>query len=364
MKRLFLSMAAASALAAVLIAGCSQATPAAAPTTAPAKPAAAPTTVPAAAPAPTAAPAKKVDFPQKGKSITFIVPFGAGGSTDVAIRTLAPYMEKELGVPVEVVDKPGAGSQVGITEALQAKPDGYTLFAANLPGPITMWLNPERKTTFTSKKDFSTMLGIILSDPGAIAVATDGPYKDMKSLVDAAKANPGKLKAATTGLLSDDHFMIIDLQNVTGTKFAIVHFDSNPERETALMGGKIDASFGNAGSFYVPQQNGKLKIIGVTAEKRWPKLPDVPTFKEQGYNLANQASIRGIYGPPGMDPAIQQILADAIKKSINNPEYMKKMDESGFPVGYQSPEEQSKTWDEIEKWVTPVFKAAYEESKK
>ena len=118
---------------------------------------------------------KKVDFPAKGKSISFIVPFGAGGSTDVAARNLAPYIEKILGVPVEVINKPGAGSQIGITEALAAKPDGYTIFYANLPGPMTMYLNPDRKTTFKSKKDF-TMLGIHLSDPGAIAVAYEGAY--------------------------------------------------------------------------------------------------------------------------------------------------------------------------------------------
>lgn len=357
MRIRLVSMVAVLALAGLVAAGCSQSAPA--PTAAPAKPAAAPAAAPAAP-----APAKKVDFPTKGKSIQMIIPFGAGGSTDVAARTLAPYMEKTLGVSVEVINKPGAGSQVGITEALMAKPDGYTMFMANLPGPITMYLNPDRKTTFKSKQDFSSMLGIVLSDPGAIALQADGPYKTFKDFVEAAKANPGKLTAATTGLLSDDHFMILDLENATGAKFAIVHFDSNPEREAALMGGKIHASFGNAGSFFASHQNKKVQIHGITAAKRWSKLPDLPTFAEQGFKLADQASIRGFYGPPGMDPAVQQILADAIKKGVNDPEYMKKMDDAGFPVGYQSPEETSKTWDAIEKWITPIFKAAYDESKK
>ncbi len=306
--------------------------------------------------------AKKVDFPAKGKAITFIVPFSPGGSTDVAARNLAPYMEKALGVPVEVVNRPGAGSQLGITRALAEKPDGYTIFYANLPGPITMYLNPDRKTTFKSKKDF-TFLGMHLIDPGAIAVQYDGRYKTMKDLVDAAKANPGKLKAATTGLLSDDHLAIIDVQNQAGVKFAIVHFDSNPERDVALMGGKIDASFGNAGSFYAPHINKKVRIIGVMDTKVWPKLPDIRTCESMGYKTY-QASARGLYAPPGMDPQIRQILAAAIKKGVNDPEHMKKMEAAGFPVGYMSPEDHEKYWDRVEAWVTPVFKAAYEESKK
>ena len=305
---------------------------------------------------------KKVDFPAKGKVISFIVPFGAGGSTDVAARNLAPYMEKALGVPVEVINKPGAGSQVGITAALSEKPDGYTIFYANLPGPMTMYLNPERKTTFKSKKDF-TFLGMHLTDPGAIAVRYDGPYKNMQDLVKAAKANPGKLRAATTGLLSDDHLAILDVQNQAGVKFAVVHFDSNPERELALMGGKIDASFGNAGSFYAPHTNKKVMIIGIMDTKPWAKLPDIPTFEKQGYKIY-QASARGLYAPPRMAPAIRNILADAIKKGVNDPEHMKKMDAAGFPVGYMSPADHEKYWDRVDAWVTPIFKAAYAESKK
>jgi tripartite-type tricarboxylate transporter receptor subunit TctC len=305
---------------------------------------------------------KKVDFPAKGKVINFIVPFGAGGSTDVAARNLAPYLEKSLGVPVEVINKPGAGSQLGITEALSAKPDGYTIFYANLPGPITMYLNPDRKTTFKSKKDF-TLLGMHLTDPGAIAVQHDGPYKNMQDLVKAAKASPGKLRAATTGLMSDDHLAIIDVQNQAGVRFAIVHFDTNPERDTALMGGKIDASFGNAGSFYAPHTNNKVRIIGIMDTKPWGKLPNIPTFESQGYKIY-QASARGVYAPAGLDPAIKNILVDAIQKGVNDPEHMKKMDAAGFPVSYLSPAEHEKYWDRVETWVTPIFKAAYADSKK
>jgi tripartite-type tricarboxylate transporter receptor subunit TctC len=306
--------------------------------------------------------ADKVDFPIKGKAITIIVPFGAGGSTDVGARNLAPFIEKALGVPVEVVNKPGAGSQIGITAALSEKPDGYTIFMANLPGPITIYLNPDRKSTFKSKKDF-TFLGMQLIDPGAIAVQADGPYKNIGDLVKAAKAGPGKLRAATTGLLSDDHIAILDVEKNAGVKFAVVHFDSNPERDTQLMGGKIDASFGNAGSFYAPHTNNKVRIIGIMDSKRWPKLPDIPTFESLGYKIY-QASGRGLFAPPGLNPAIRDILAEAIRKGVTDPEHAKRMEAAGFPVSYASPAEHEKYWDRVEATITPIFKEAYAESKK
>ncbi|MFH1091078.1 MAG: tripartite tricarboxylate transporter substrate binding protein [Pseudomonadota bacterium] len=302
------------------------------------------------------------DFPEKGKPIMLIVPFGPGGSTDVAARNLAPYLEEALGTTVEVVDKPGAGSQVGITYALTQKPDGYTIFYANIPGPQTMWLNPERKTVFKSKKDF-TFLGLQLKDPGAIAVQYDGPYKNLNDLISAAKANPGKLIAATTGLLSDDHLAIIDVEKQAGVKFAIVHFDSNPERDMNLMSGKIAASFGNCGSFYAPMMNKKVRIIAAMDDQRWSKLPDIPTAEEQGVKTY-QASARGLYAPPGMKPEVQKILADAIKKAVSNPEHQKKMDAAGFPVRYYSPAEHEAYWDRVTAWVTPVFTEAYKDSKK
>ena len=231
MKRSLTPIVALLLMIGLLVIGCSRSAPAPAPTSAPAAPkapAAASTAAPAAAPtqAAAAAPAKAA-FPEAGKPITFIVPFSAGGSTDIAARTLAPYLEKELGVPVNIVNKPGAGSQIGLTEMTQSKPDGYTIAYANLPGPITIYLNPDRKATFT-KKDFAP-IAMHLINPGAVAVKADGPYQSMKDLVDAAKANPGGIKAATTGLLSDDHLAILNVANAAGVKFAIVHFDGNLE---------------------------------------------------------------------------------------------------------------------------------------
>ncbi len=218
MRRLLASIL-ALLVAASLVVGCSQgATPA--PTQAPskvaepAKPAAsAPTAAPAAAPAPTKAPepARKVDFPQAGKYFSLILPWSAGGSTDVQARLLLPVLEKELGAKVEIFAKPGAGSQIGLTELAQAKPDGYTFGFTNNPTTIGVYMNPDRKTVF-NRTSFQPVANFIY-DVELITVRADAPYKTVKDLVDAAKAKPKTIRATTNGLMSDDHLAIIDSAN-------------------------------------------------------------------------------------------------------------------------------------------------------
>lgn len=150
MRRLLLALLVALAAASLVVAGCSQPSPAPTPTKSAAAPAKAaePTKAPAEQPRaaqPTAAPAAKSDWPQKGKNITIIVPWAAGSPNDVFARMLAPYIEKELGTSVTVEAKPGAGSQIGMTELSKAKPDGYTLGVNSLKTTIATYLDPERK---------------------------------------------------------------------------------------------------------------------------------------------------------------------------------------------------------------------------
>src|SRR5450756_719438 len=164
-----------------LVAACSAPTAAPSPTAAPApkEQAAAPTKAPEATkpaePTKAAAPAKTVDFPEKGKSINWIIPYPAGGGSDVAVRITQPYFEKAIGATVNITNKGGAGSQVGITEAVKAKPDGYTVGHANWPTIITLYQDKDRKAAF-SRKDFLPVAAHV-TDPLAIAVKADSPYK-------------------------------------------------------------------------------------------------------------------------------------------------------------------------------------------
>ena len=357
MYRLLVSLMAVLITAAATLAGCGQAAPT--PTQAPAKSAAAPT-VAAAAPAssqataaqPTAAPAKKVDFPQKGKAITLIVPYTAGGATDVGARLLTPLLEKELGTQVQVLNKPEAGAQVGNMELANAKPDGYTLGYTVLPSTITLYLDPERKATFNRKSFLPLALHAI--DPAVVGVKDDSPYKTMKDLIDAAKAKPGQLKAAVTGILGPSHLDILQTMKLTGTDFSIVHFDGSAPGVTALLGGHVDAKWGNIGDFMPTMKgSGGIRILGVMDTQESKFLPGVPTFQSQGINQIAAVS-RGLSLPAGTPKEIVDILSAATKKAMQDPEHQKKLEEMGVAVRYMSPEEFGAYWDRSEAELKPL----------
>src|SRR5512142_902095 len=160
-------------------------------------------TLVAAAGRPALAGAAALDFPQKGRSVTIIVPNAPGGINDMTARLVAPVLEKELGTPVQVVNKPGAATLTGLTEAALAKPDGHTIVVLGLPGNLTAYLDPDRKA-IPQVRELQPVASQNL-DVGAALVNAESPYRTVKDLVSAAKASPGGLMAATDGLMGSDH---------------------------------------------------------------------------------------------------------------------------------------------------------------
>jgi len=224
-----------------------------------------------------AAPLAAQDFPAKGRTITMIVPNSAGGGTDTAARLFAPLMEKDLGVPVQVVNKPGAGTQVGLSVATAAKPDGYTLVWTVFPATSAIYLDPERKATF-GRKDLQP-IAIAYNSPFAVSVRANGPYKTLRDFVDSAKANPGQIRAGTTGFMTTGHFANIGFQRATGTKLAMVNFDGGAPELTALLGGHIEASFNSTGELLTHVKAGTLRVLGILGEQKSEFLPDVETLR-------------------------------------------------------------------------------------
>ena len=320
-------------------------------TSAPAAPAA--TTKPAA-PAATAAPAAAA-WPEKGKSITIIVGAAAGGGNDVAARLLAPLMEKDLGVPVQVVNKPGAGWQVGLTEVAQAKPDGYTIGYSPIPQAITIYLDEQRKAVFKGNS-FQT-LAMHVIDPGAVVVKADSPYKTFKEMVDAAKAKPESIKVSDTGILSDDNLAMLDLEQQSGAKFAAVHFEGGAPAMTALLGGHVDAQFANVGEVVTRVKAGEMRALAIFDKEESSFLPGVKTAAAQGYNIISSSS-RGIVGPAGMPKDVVTRLSQSILKGTKDEEHIKKMTESGFPLKYMDADGFRKYWDEMETQVKPLVPLA------
>ena len=224
--------------------------------------------------------AAQQDYPNR--PIQLMVAFPAGGSTDIAARIVASIAEKELGQPIVVVNKGGAGGQVGWTEMVRQKPDGYYIGFINLPATNTVILDPERKAIFT-EKDFTPIINQVL-DPGVIWVRADSPYKTLQDLFDAAKKAPSTIRAATTGILSDDHLAILMTEEaVPGAIFRIVHLEGGAAQFKEIMAGNIDVAFDNVGSIVPRVKSGEVRALAVMDDVRSKFLPDVPTTKELGY---------------------------------------------------------------------------------
>lgn len=345
-----LSIAAVASLAILTAAACSS--PAAAPTSAPAAPKAAEPTK-AAAPAapaaqPTAAPAAapKVAYPEKGKAIAMIVPFGAGGSTDIGARLLAAGLEKELGVPVNVENRGGAGSQTGLAEIAKAKPDGYTIGFANLPTANLVYTDPDRKATFNAKS--FQPIGSQVVDPSAIAVKADGAYKTLKELVAAGKAKPGDVKLGSDGPMTDDDLGIFQLEKASGGKFANVAFDGAAPAMNALLGGHIDGSFGHVGDYLAQVKSGQVRVLGIADTQKSKYYPDAPTLQSEGFNIIN-SSTRTLVAPAGVPKEMIDVLASAMKKAMDAPDHKQKMDDAGLTLRYQDPAQMATVWADMDK---------------
>jgi tripartite-type tricarboxylate transporter receptor subunit TctC len=269
------------------------------------------------------------DYPTK--PVQLMVAYPAGGSTDVAARIVASVAEKEMGQSIVVVNKPGAGGQVGWTEMSRQRPDGYYIGLINLPALNTVILDPERKAVFGIDA-FTPIINHVL-DPGLIWVKADSPYKNIKELVEAAKQNPGKISAATTGILSDDHLAILMVEEaVPGAQFRLVHFEGGAPQLTAILGGHVDVAFDNVGSVAKRVRSGELRALAVTDTQRSKFLPDVPTMAELGYPTVISSSTRGIAGPKGMPEPVVKKLQDVLGKAMANPEHVKKMEDAGLAI--------------------------------
>jgi len=267
-----------------------------------------------------------VDYPTK--PIKLIVPWKAGGDTDAIMRTVAKYLEEELGQTIVISNIPGGGGSVGAQEALQAEPDGYTLLAGHDSIALSY---------VTGKTDFSYFdfepVALMTTTPDIVGTAAKNPWNNMKDVVEDAKKRPGELTFGAT-LGSTSHYTPAAIEAAAGIDFKIVGYEGTADRITALLGGHID--FGSvsvpAGKEYL--EAGKLKLLGIASEERHPSLPEVPTLKEQGIDVICGTN-RGIFAPKGTPQEIIQILRDALEKVANNPEFVETVEKQGTDVNFK-----------------------------
>ena len=281
---------------------------------------------------------KPKDYPNR--PITIQVGFGAGGSSDVGVRVLAEALKKIVGQPILVENKPGAGSQVMLSDVKNnAKPDGYTLALINIPQLQTIVFDPARKPSF-GMKDFQPVANHV-QDPGAILVRAESPFKTLEDFLKEAKAKPGQVKTSTTGIGSDDHLAVLDVQRKANVRFNIVHLLDTPAALTAALGGHTDIDFDNVGGFLPSAKSGQARILAVMMEQRYPDLPDVPTFRERGIDLIS-SSTRGYVFPVGTPMEIVKYMEESIRKAMEDPDHVKRMNEAGLTLKFMGIEEYTK----------------------
>jgi tripartite-type tricarboxylate transporter receptor subunit TctC len=269
------------------------------------------------------------NFPNK--PVQLMVAYPAGGSTDVGARIVASIAEKTLGQPIVVVNKGGAGGQVGWTEMVRQKPDGYYIGYINLPATNTVILDPDRKAIFT-EKDFTPIINQVL-DPGVIWVRADSPYKTVHDLIAAAKKAPNTIRTATTGILSDDHLAILMTEEAApGAVFRLVHLEGGAAQLKEIMAGNIDAAFDNVGSIATRVKSGEVRALAVLDGVRSKFMPDVPTMKELGFPTVMSNSTRGIAGPKGMPAPVVSKLQEVLGKAMQNPDHVSKLENQGLAI--------------------------------
>jgi len=287
---------------------------------------------------PAGAAEKPKDYPSR--AITIMVGFGAGGSSDVGVRILAEALKKVLGQPVLVENKPGAGSQVMLTDFKNnAKPDGYTLALINIPQIQTIVFDPTRKAAFAIT-DLQPVANHV-QDPGAILVRAESPFKTLEDFLSAAKASPGQVRVSTTGIGSDDHLAVLDVMRKADVRFNIVHMQDTATALKNALGGHIDVDFDNVGGFLPTVKSGQARLLAVMDDKRFPDLPDVPTLRERGIDLVS-SSTRGYVLPAGTPMEIVKYMSESIKKAMEDPEHVKRMQDAGLTLKFMTIEEYGK----------------------
>ncbi|MEW5914340.1 MAG: tripartite tricarboxylate transporter substrate binding protein [Thermodesulfobacteriota bacterium] len=270
------------------------------------------------------------------KDITIMVGYSPGGSTDTTVRTVATMASKLLGKPVVVVNRPGAGGSLALAALVKAKPDGYTLGSFNISAPMG---NAVRATDpFNASTDFTPICNFT-SFPNAIVVPAKSKFKTLADLLKAAKAKPGVITGATSGVGSSQHFALELLKHQAGVNITHVPFKGSAPAVTALLGGHVDCGDINSVDVIQHIKAGKLRALAVTSAKRIPELPEVPSIVEAGFPGAVIVSWIGCAGPKGMPPAVVQKLATTFQKILADPAIKSKLKSIGFNTTYMPPDQ-------------------------
>ncbi len=284
------------------------------------------------------------------KKIVYQIPFNPGGQSDLEARRQQPLLEKLLGVKVVIEYKPGGGGSVGWANLVRKKPDGYFISGINIPHII---LQPLARGNAGYKTEQIVPIAFFQATPIGLAVLKKSPFKTLKDFVDYAKKNPGAITVGGSGTWSGHHIANLQFQKMAGIKLTYIPSKGAAPSVASFLGGHVQALWGNSNDLY--QHRERIRVLGFGTEKPFAPMPEVPTFKSQGYALL--ASIdRGAGAPPGTPPEIIQVLEKAFLTIANDPAIKAKMLQDGFiPIAMDSARSKAYIAEKIKQWA-PVVK--------
>ncbi|MFA5851696.1 MAG: tripartite tricarboxylate transporter substrate binding protein [Spirochaetales bacterium] len=291
---------------------------------------------------------KNVKFPER--EIEIMVPWAAGGATDVMARIFAPVIQKYLGVPILITNKPGGAAVPGYVEAMTKKNDGYYIVAWATP---SITVTHMQKTPYDANS-FEPIIDVVMAPVWFLAPA-NSPYKNLKDLVDDAKKRPGMVNLGNAGAGGGTHMIALAFESAAGVKFNHVPYSGGGPAVTAAVAGQVDAITCGPPEGVPQLAAGQLKCLGIFAESRLKEFPNYPTAMELGYDFA-MGQWRGLAALKGTDPARIKILHDAFKAAMEDPEFIKLAAQSGLLLDYRNTEDFRKLIQKEDAYYLKVVK--------
>ena len=291
------------------------------------------------------------DYPSD--DVTLLVPYGAGGPTDLAARTVAKYYENEFGQTILVENMAGASGAQAMNELKASQPDGYTI--AIIAAPATVVVPLIEDVGYTA--DVFSTVGVITEIPSVLAVRSDSEYETAEDLFAAAEENPGQLNVGTAGANTSQGLEMKRLAEEYGIELSLVPFEGNAAMTSALLGGNVDAVFINASEDVLANiEGGEFKPLAVSPPERVEYLSDVPTLKEVGYEkLTNSVSIFGLAVPNGTPEEITGKLESTLQEALQDEEVRNQLGEQYVPDEFVGAEEFRQRLNEIVEAYRPLL---------
>jgi tripartite-type tricarboxylate transporter receptor subunit TctC len=271
------------------------------------------------------------------RPITMIIAYPPGGGTDLVGRAVAPFIEKYLGggAKIVIVNRAGAGGEVGFAALANAPADGYTIGFVNTPPLLTIPI--ERAAQFSWQR--YEYVGNIIDDPCNFSVHADTPVTNLRELAAYAKARPGEVTVGTTGIGSDDHIAMLKFERAAGVQMRHIPFKGSADVRAAIAGKQIVVAAVNIGEALAFQKGGTpIRNLVQMSPARTNLAPELPTAREQGFDI-EMSSLRGLAAPKGIPSDVRERLVRAVAQSVADPEFQARATQFFAPLRYLAPAE-------------------------